>query len=110
MLEQGYRAEVVAGVPSFCAVAALLQQSLTEMSHPLHIIPAGHGSLEENLALPGTKVLMKTGKALPQVREALRRPGLYEKASLVQNCGLPTHCLLYTSFRRPSGNSWACSP
>ena len=96
VLEQGYRAEVVAGVPSFCAVAALLQQSLTEMSHPLHIIPADHGSLEENLALPGTKVLMKTGKALPQVREALRRQGLYEKASLVQNCGLPTQVVCHS--------------
>lgn len=90
ILQAGYEAQVIAGVPSFCAVAALLQQSLTEMSRPLHIIPAGHGGLEENLALPGTKVLMKTGKALPEVRAALQKRGLYEKASLVQNCGLPT--------------------
>lgn len=88
--QAGYEAQVIAGVPSFCAVAALLQQSLTEMSRPLHIIPAGHDGLAESLALPGTKVLMKTGKALPAVRAALKEQGLYEKASLVQNCGLPT--------------------
>lgn len=87
--EAGFEARVVPGVPSFCAVGALLQQSLTEMSLPLHIIPAGHPGLEQSLALPGGKVLMKTGKALPEVRQALRRQGLYEKASLVQNCGLP---------------------
>lgn len=86
----GYPCQVVAGVPSFCAVAALLQCSLTEMRKPLHIIPGGHGNLEEHLALDGPKVLMKTGKALPQVRQLLKEKGLYEKASLVQDCGLPS--------------------
>ena len=87
VLEQGYRAEVVAGVPSFCAVAALLQQSLTEMSHPLHIIPAGHGSLEENLALPGTKVLMKAGKQMKYVQEQVKDFG--KNAVMIENCGMP---------------------
>ncbi len=87
--QAGFEVRASPGVPSFCAVGALLQQSLTEMSLPLHIIPAGCSGLEQSLALPGGKVLMKTGKALPQVRQALREQGLYEKASLVQNCGLP---------------------
>ena len=85
----GFRTEMVPGVPSFCAVAALLQQSLTVMRQPLHIIPGGHGNLEEHLSLPGTKVLMKSGKSLPEVRETLDKLGLSHKASLVQNCGLP---------------------
>lgn len=89
VLEAGYKAELVAGVPSFCAVAAKLQTSLTEMKKSLHIIPAGHDCLEESLDLAGTKILMKTGSGLPRVREELKRRGLYEKASLVQNCGLP---------------------
>lgn len=87
--QAGFEVRASPGVPSFCAVGALLQQSLTEMSLPLHIIPAGCPGLEQSLALLGGKVLMKTGKALPQVRQALREQGLYEKASLVQNCGLP---------------------
>ena len=87
--EAGYETEVIPGVPSFCGVAALLQQSLTVMRQPPHIIPGGHGNLEEHLSLPGTKVLMKSGKSLPQVRETLDKLGLSHKASLVQNCGLP---------------------
>lgn len=93
ILEAGYKAELVAGVPSFCAVAAKLQTSLTEMKKPLHIIPAGHDCLSESLDLAGTKVLMKTGSGLPRVREELKTRGLYEKASLVQNCGLPNEII-----------------
>ena len=45
--------------------------------------------LEEALDLPGTKVLMKSGRALPQVLEALESRGLLESSAMVQNCGLP---------------------
>ncbi|HAN44311.1 MAG TPA: precorrin-2 C(20)-methyltransferase [Ruminococcaceae bacterium] len=87
---EGYNAELVAGVTSFCAVAAALQVSLTEMNKPLHIIPSAGGQLSESLALKGTKVLMKTGRAVSSVKSALKECGLYEKASAVQNCGLPS--------------------
>lgn len=86
---RGYGAVMVPGVPSFCAVAARLGQSLTGMDTPLHIVPAAGGPLEETLALPGTKVLMKSGRSIPQVVETLRRTGLLEQAAMVQNCGLP---------------------
>ena len=45
--------------------------------------------MEEALDLPGTKVLMKSGRALPQVLEALESRGLLESSAMVQNCGLP---------------------
>ena len=32
---------------------------------------------------------MKTGKAMPEVKRVLKEAGLYEKASMVANCGLP---------------------
>ena len=84
----GYETEVIPGVPSFCAVAALLQQSLTVMRQPLHIIPGGHGNLEEHLSLPGTKVLMKSGRSLKDLVEKLAETGQLEQAVLVANCGL----------------------
>lgn len=87
---QGYEAAMVPGVPSFCAVAARLGTSLTDVSSPLHILPGGSGSLEQQLALPGTKVLMKSGRQLPRVAEALRQRGLTRHAAMVQDCGLPT--------------------
>lgn len=90
LIEQaGWPVEIIPGVPSFCAVAAKLHTSLTTMQQPLHIIPASHGNLEEALALPGTRVLMKSGRAMPKVKKALKQANLYEKASLVYNCGLP---------------------
>ena len=87
--ERGCQTVMVPGVPSFCAAAARLGRSLTEMDLPVHIVPAGGFPLEEALDLPGTKVLMKSGRALPQVLEALESRGLLESSAMVQNCGLP---------------------
>lgn len=87
---QGYRSVMVPGVPSFCAVAARLGTSLTTVSSPLHIVPGSGELLAEQLDLPGTKVLMKSGRQLPQAAELLRRKGLLEKAAMVRDCGLPT--------------------
>lgn len=101
----GYEAVMVPGVPSFCAVAARLGVSLTTASSPLHILPASRDALEEQLSLPGTKVLMKSGKQLPQAAEALRRKGLLEKAAMVRDCGLPTEevCRDLTQLRPDTG-------
>lgn len=86
---RGYATAAVPGVTSFCAAAASLGISLTEMGKPLHIIPAGETNLEANLALEGTRVLMKSGKEIPRVKEALREAGLWDKSSLAVNVGLP---------------------
>ena len=87
--EQGYRTEMVPGVPSFCAVAARLGISLTTMNAPLHLVPAGGGPLEEALAMPGTKVLMKSASQMGRVLETLRDKGLLNCSAMVQDCGLP---------------------
>lgn len=85
----GYETAAVPGVPSFCAVAAVLGTSLTTMQKPLHIIPAGYAGWEDCLGLEGTKVLMKAGGALPEVKTVLHEKGLLHRAALVANCGLP---------------------
>ncbi|MFR1785319.1 MAG: cobalt-precorrin-5B (C(1))-methyltransferase CbiD [Ruthenibacterium lactatiformans] len=85
----GYEMRMVPGVTSFCAVAARLNTSLTGIDTPLHIVPGGCGALEECLAQPGAKVLMKSGRQLPGVLAALERRGLLERSALVSNCGLP---------------------
>ena len=86
---RGYETEMVPGVPSFCAAAARLGISLTTRDSPLHILPAGGVSLEEALDLPGTRVLMKAGRRLPEVVSALEQRDLLKRAVLVENCGLP---------------------
>ncbi|MCI9506333.1 MAG: precorrin-2 C(20)-methyltransferase [Oscillospiraceae bacterium] len=92
--ERGYEAVMIPGVPSFCAAAARLGLSLVSGETPLHIVPAGDPA---SLELPGTKVLMKAGKRLPQVQEALTARGLLEQAAMVEDCGLPTE-KLYSSM------------
>ena len=48
-----------AGVPSFCAVAAKLQQPLCEKDEALIVIPGNNAHRKELLALEGSKVIMK---------------------------------------------------
>lgn len=92
---QGYAAVRIAGVPSFCAAAARLGQSLTGgMEQPLTIAPGRH--LEQVLAAPGAKVLMKTGRHLPKTLDALRERGLLANSAMVCNCGLPDEAVFPT--------------
>lgn len=85
---RGCEAELIPGVPSFCAAAARLGRALCEDGEMLHIIPASHGREREGLALPGSKVLMKAGRGVLRVRDELRESGQLEQAALVERCGM----------------------
>jgi len=95
--DRGYTAEIIPGVPSFCAVSAKLDDCLVETSQSLHIIPGSYGTLDESLALKGTKVLMKCGKSFPRVRQKLRDLGLADNARMIENCGLESQ-RIYTNL------------
>lgn len=85
---QGYSTVMLAGVPSFCASAARLNQPLTAgMDRPLTIAPGS--SAETVLDLPGSKVLMKTGRQLPKTLAALAQHQKLTSSAMVCNCGLP---------------------
>ena len=94
----GFEVVMCPGVTSFCAVAARLGRSLTRMEEPLHILP-GSTDLNNALALPGTKVVMKSGKAIHETAEALKRHGLLANAGMVADCGLETE-QVYTDLRQ----------
>ena len=104
--ERGCQTVMVPGVPSFCAVAACLGDSLTRGDVPLHVIPAGEVALEGALDLPGTKVLMKAGSRMDQVFQALERRGLLERSALVQDCGLPTQRVFPDLSRPPEDTGY----
>ena len=77
MIEQdGYQVETVSGIPSFCAAAARLNQPLGEQEDQIHILPGSSG----------TKILMKTGKKMGQIKEFLQ--GSSQDICLVENCGM----------------------
>lgn len=93
----GFEVVMCPGVTSFCAVAARLGRSLTRMEEPLHILP-GSTDLDSALALPGTKVIMKSGKAIHEAA-ALERRGMAANAGMVADCGLETE-QVYTDLRQ----------
>ncbi len=84
--ERGYAARIIPGVTSFCAAAAALGQPLCESGEPLHIVPALYGGVEDALSLPGTKVLMKSGKKLKEALALIKEKNL--AVSLVERVGL----------------------
>jgi precorrin-2/cobalt-factor-2 C20-methyltransferase len=90
----GYSVEMIAGVPSFCAAAALLGESLTSgMTAPLRVIPDSalpdDAPGPNDFRAPGTTVWMKSGRALPALLAALAAANLSDRVAVVQNCGLP---------------------
>lgn len=88
----GYHTEIIPGIPSFCAAAACLDLPLVENRQELHVLPASY-DIGTGLELPGTKVLMKTGRKLNEVRRLLIEKEL--DAVMVENCGMPDEKCYY---------------
>jgi sirohydrochlorin cobaltochelatase len=89
-VENGYAAEMVSGVPSFCAAAARLGISLGEKKEEIHMIP-GSCPVEDTLALKGTRIYMKSGKHLQhllRVLEANQNTDNSYEIYAVSNCGM----------------------
>lgn len=84
--EKGYRTKMIPGIPSFCAVAASLDIPLCEGGEPLHVIPASYLDLDQALSLPGTKVLMKSGKSIAEVKKRIDENTM--TAMAVERCGM----------------------
>lgn len=105
LLKRGYDAETIPGVTSFCACAALLNRSLTDMHAALHILPASMPDLSSALALPGGKILMKSGHELTEVKRLLYEQGLAERSALVTDCGLPTQ-RIFTNIDEATDKSY----
>lgn len=89
IIEKGYKAELVSGVPSFCAVAAKLGVDIATRDESIHILPACYG-MEEIENYSGTKILMKSARRFDEVTkklEELEEEGILE-AFAVANCGM----------------------
>ena len=81
--EDGYKVELVNGIPSFCAAAARLGVSLTEWDEQLHVLPALH--IDDELSeLSGTCVLMKSASRMADVKKAVEKSG--RSVCAVENC------------------------
>ena len=63
-----------------------------ENRQELHILPASY-EIGKSLQLPGTKVLMKAGSRIGEVKRILVENGM--EAEMVENRGRPTERLYY---------------
>lgn len=92
--KRGFQAELINGVPSFCAAAAAFGIGLAEGHEQFHIL-AKPGQVEEGLKLSGTRVIMKSSRQssqFQQLLEAAEQEG--QEIFLAENCGMPGQRLL----------------
>ena len=69
--EEGFAAELIPGVPAFCAAAARLGVFLAEGREPLTVLPGTVPDPET----PGTVVVMKAAGHIPEIRAAFAGSG-----------------------------------
>lgn len=105
--EAGYEARMIPGVPSFCAAAAALNISLCDGGEPLHILPASYEGTEEllHLNLKGSKVLMKSGRSLAEVKEKLREMG-FDRVQMAECCSMKNERLYHSLDEIPDQSSY----
>ena len=84
--KDGIEVRCVSGVSSITACANRLGIPLVEGNDQLHVLPQTD-DIEDALNLPGTKVIMKSGKEISSIKELLRkRQGISVFA--VSECGM----------------------
>lgn len=88
--EDAFETRMVPGIPSFCAAAASLQTDLARQDGMLHIIPAT-GEISEAMRLPGTKVFLKAGSCMGEIRDRALERGL--SAYYASKCGMKDEAL-----------------
>ncbi len=99
MAKLGYCVRLVSGVPSFCAAASALGIPLALKKEHIHILPGCYGQDDEKLN-GGTRILMKSGGKISQVKRELvdlEEAGKI-KAYAVTNCGME-HEVIYQNIR-----------
>ena len=101
--KDGYRTEIISGVPSFCAVSAKLDIPLVEWQEQMHIIPAAQQK-ELNGNLSGTYVYMKTGKKLKELKAHLRKVGA--DVYMAENCGMENERICFGIEEIPDESSY----
>ena len=83
--QMGYSAEIINGIPSFCSAASTFGIGLAENKDEIHIIPSSYG-VENALQLSGTKILMKAGKKMSEIKNEIEKTE--QKFYMIENCGM----------------------
>ena len=88
--KQGYKTEIVPGIPSFCSGAARAGLSLVEGHENMAVISGikGRESIENVLDQFDNIVLMKAGGKLPVIGQLLEERQLLSGATVLSNVGM----------------------
>jgi len=89
--QKGLDAQIISGIPSFIAAASLINDSLVLKDESMIISPATFG-FEEALQLPGTKVFMKAGSKLSEIKKMLHNTD--KKIFFIENYGMDNETLI----------------
>ncbi len=101
--KKGYQTIIQNGIPSFCAAAASFQISLAEQSDPIVIIPGSYET-DSLLNLPGTKILMKSGKQLSHVKSSLQKHNF--DIYMTENCTMDNEIHYHSIEEIPDNSSY----
>jgi precorrin-2/cobalt-factor-2 C20-methyltransferase len=107
---RGFETEIIPGIASYSAVAALLKIPLCEGNQPFHIIPAGcEEHIRDWIDLSGNKIIMKSGKKMRQILEMLEQHGLSKQTKIVSRCTMTGQQIFETieEFNRHENNNQA---
>lgn len=85
---KGYETTIISGIPSFCAAAARMDDSLVDRAEELHVIPSSYG-IEAALNYSGTKILMKSASGTSEVKRTLEEKDGNVNVKMIENCGMP---------------------
>lgn len=87
----GYETQIIPGIPSFCAGAALAGISLAEGHENLAVISSirGQAAVEKFLDDFDNVVMMKAGRQMPMITGVLESRELLERATVLSNAGMP---------------------
>lgn len=110
IVAKGYEAEIVSGVPSFCAVAARLETALVTRKEQFHLIPGAYTVAEDEdldnskkqilryLYENGQVVLMKSGKEIERLKPLLLELETERIANIsgAINCGMENELLFHS--------------
>lgn len=104
-LKDRHQVQIVPGVTSMTACAALAGLPLAARNEAVTILPGPlpDSDLEARIALTDTLVLMKVGRHLPRLRDLLGRLGLADRAVYIERASLPVEqCLPLSQAPAPA--------
>ena len=105
--KEGLEVEVINGVTSFCGSAASAGIVLCESDENVHII-SGQGDIDEELKLPGTKIIMKGGRNFLEIKKKLMVLEETGKISVcaVIDCGMETEEIFLSAMSIPDDSKY----